>query len=320
MSKFDTLVNNKMIQNIFVWVCLFFVAMAIITTSDSRIESSFFALLFILTPTYINNLFILPLLKNKKGFFVIFFLLNCIVFSIFTGFLVSFFTGTTVKPIQFLNLCALLLMATFFGSTIKLARDSLYRQQKKKEAELKLLKAQLNPHFLFNTLNNLYGLSVAKSDKLPDLMLRLSNLLRYSLYETKEQLVPLNKEIEYLKNYISLEKIRLESTEVDFKINGNTSDKKIAPMLFIIFVENAFKYLSSEKRKIDIKIVSKKDKLYFSCKNTTDNVLPEENLKKSKIGLKNAKKRLALMYPKSHILNVFSKKENTFVVDLTLEI
>ena len=98
-----------------------------------------------------------------------------------------------------------ILLTLIFGTAIKLAKDSFVRRQQEKEAELKLLKAQLNPHFLFNTLNNLYGLSVIKSDKLPDLMLKLSDLLRYSLYETSTVFVPLVKEITYLENLKNLE-------------------------------------------------------------------------------------------------------------------
>lgn len=320
MFKIDTLINNKIAQNIFIWVSLFFIIMAVITTSEHRIKSSFYTLLFILIPTYINNLFILPFLLKKKIFiFVVLFLLNCVICGVFTGLLTSFFAGKLIEPIQFLNLSAMIFLATIFSSAIKLARDSFYSLQQKKEAELKLLKAQFNPHFLFNTLNNLYGLSVVKSDKLPNLMLKLSDLLRYSLYETKTSLVSLQKEISYLENYISLEKIRLENTQINFKVTGNISDKKIAPMLFIVFVENAFKHLSSENSKVDIEILSEENKLYFTCKNTVDGTKLEQNLEKGKsgIGLANAKKRLLLMYPKKHCLKTQSDS-SCFSVSLEL--
>lgn len=320
MLKIDTLINSRIAQNIFIWVCLFFIIMAVITTSNSKMETSFFALLFILVPTYVNNSFILPfLLKKKKILFAILFMFNCIISAIVTGLLMSFFTKNVIKPIQFLNLCAMILIATFFGATLKLARDSFSIQQQKREAELKLLNAQLNPHFLFNTLNNLYGLSVVKSDKLPNLMLKLSDLLRYSLYETKTSLVSLQKEISYLENYISLEKIRLENTKINFKVTGNISDKKIAPMLFIVFIENAFKHLSSENSKVDIEILSEENKLCFTCKNTVDSTKLEQKLEKGKsgIGLANAKKRLLLMYPKKHCLKIQSDS-SCFSVSLEL--
>lgn len=321
MFKFDNLVNNKIAQNVFVWVCLFFIIMAIITVSESRIATSFYALLFVLVPTYINNLFILPFFKANKVKFFILFVLNSIVSGFLTALTISFFTGKIAEPIQFLNLSAILFLATIFSSAIKLARDSFMRIQQEQNAELKLLKAQLNPHFLFNTLNNLYGLSVVKSDKLPNLMLKLSELLRYSLYETKEELVSLPKEISYLENYISLEKIRLENTKINFNKNGKINNREIAPMLFIVFVENAFKHLSSENSKVDITIISEENKLRFTCKNTIDSTKPlEENLEKGKsgIGLVNVKKRLALIYPEKHQLTI-NNTNNIFSVDLIIE-
>jgi LytS/YehU family sensor histidine kinase len=207
---------------------------------------------------------------------------------------------------------------------IKIARDSFIRRQQEKEAELKLLKSQLNPHFLFNTLNNLYGLSVMKSDKLPSLMLKLSDLLRYSLYETKETYVPLEKEIKYLENYMSLEKIRLEDkTEIRFDKTGNFSDKKIAPMLLIVFVENAFKYLEVSKdklSKVKVNLKTEENKLIFNCENTFDETeIIKQNLEagKSGIGLQNAKKRLDLIYPNKHQLTIKKENEN-YVVQLIL--
>nr|WP_245545651.1 sensor histidine kinase [Gillisia limnaea] len=200
------------------------------------------------------------------------------------------------------------------------------RRQQEKEAELKLLKAQLNPHFLFNTLNNLYGLSVMKSDKLPGLMLKLSDLLRYSLYETKETLVPLEKEIQYLENYISLEKIRLEdTTAIQFTKTGNLSSQKIAPMLFIVFVENAFKYLGvsvEEKSRVVVSIKEVNDRLIFKCENTKYKMgAAIENLEKGKngIGLMNAKKRLTLMYPERHSL-LITENDKTYNIELAIDL
>jgi LytS/YehU family sensor histidine kinase len=204
-----------------------------------------------------------------------------------------------------------------------LARDSFEKKHKDKEAELQLLKGQLNPHFLFNTLNNLYGLSVLKSDKLPNLMLKLSDLLRYSLYETKEKLVLLENEVKYIENYISLEKIRLEDqTKIEFTKSGNFTNKKIAPMLLIVYVENAFKHLdlTSENSSVIIEIKLKGNQFLFNCKNTCD-VSANNNLEKGKsgIGLQNAKKRLDLIYPNNHQLKIKKDTEN-YTVNLTLDL
>jgi len=226
---------------------------------------------------------------------------------------------------MFLNFSGILVLAITFGSAIKISRDSFILRQEEKNAELQLLKAQLNPHFLFNTLNNLYGLSVLKSDKLPDLMLKLSDLLRYSLYDTKTTYVSLEREIQYLENYISLEKIRLEDkTEITLNKTGVISGKTIAPMLLIVFVENAFKHLATDPNKksivtVDIKIND--NALVFSCVNSLDKTSKEPTMEtgKSGIGLQNAKKRLALLYQNKHQLTI-AEKENVYSVKLILDL
>ncbi|WP_344927956.1 sensor histidine kinase [Aquimarina addita] len=227
---------------------------------------------------------------------------------------------------KFFNLFGAMFLAITFGMTMRITRDSFRRRQQEKEAELKLLKAQLNPHFLFNTLNNLYGLSVVKSDKLPDLMLKLSDLLRYSLYDTKEVLVPLEKEIKYLENYISLEKIRLEEkTNIQFTKSGNLSSKNIAPMLLIVFVENAFKHLGTLKdgnSKVIISLQEIDNTIRFRCSNTIEKLEPKDEILergKTGIGLQNAKKRLLLIYPDKHQLSI-EENENHFTVQLIVDL
>jgi LytS/YehU family sensor histidine kinase len=163
-----------------------------------------------------------------------------------------------------------------------------------------------------------------KSDKLPELMLKLSDLLRYSLYETKDMFVPLEKEIQYLENYMSLEKIRLEDqTTIQFNKPENFQSKSIAPMLLIVFVENAFKHLGDIKNKknsvlVDLKIDN--ETLLFKCTNTVDKSKPNEiSLEKGKsgIGLYNVKKRLQLMYPNKHQLKI-NNENGYYNVELKL--
>ena len=325
MSKLDYLIDHKIIQNLFIWFFFFLILLTTIQ-ADNRALTSLFIILLLAPAIYINNLVVLPFLKKNKTAFLSLFCLNVILF---TG--VSVLSITTIgkqkfRPEMFVNFFGIMLLAMIFGATVKIARDSFIRRQEEKEAELKLLKAQLNPHFLFNTLNNLYGLSVVKSNKLPDLMLKLSDLLRYSLYETKEAIVPLEKEITYLENYISLEKIRLEDkTTIQFIKRGDLVYKTIAPMLLIVFVENAFKHLGileTEKSKVSIFIEEKNGKLIFTCENTLDEIhLNKIDLEqgKSGIGLQNAKKRLALMYPEKHHL-IINKSNNIYCVKLTIDL
>ena len=211
MRKLDTIIDNKIVQNLFVWFFFFLILLTTIQSED-KVASALYAILLLAPTIYINNLFILPFFKKNRFTFIVLFLVNAIVFTAIAVFFIKKGLEEPFRWEMFLNFFGIMILALVFAISIKLTRDSFARRQQVKEAELKLLKAQLNPHFLFNTLNNLYGLSVVKSDKLPSLMLKLSDLLRYSLYETKEVLVPLKKEIQYLENYISLEKIRLEDT------------------------------------------------------------------------------------------------------------
>jgi len=325
MSKLDTWIDNKVVQNLFIWFCLFLILMGTIQSDNSFLTTG--GIILLLAPTvYINNLFILPFFNKNRWRFLLFFILNAIVFTCITIFILVSVLELEFRWTMLLNFFGILILALTFGSAIKISRDSFIRRQEEKTAELKLLKAQLNPHFLFNTLNNLYGLSVVKSDKLPNLMLKLSDLLRYSLYDTKETYVALEKELQYLENYMSLEKIRLEeTTEIQFIKNGDLGSKKIAPMLFIVFVENAFKHLGTskeEKSRVSVVIEGAASQLILKCENTTDGAgTVENNLEagKSGIGLKNAKKRLALLYPEKHQLTIVDK-DNTYSVTLILDL
>ena len=325
MSKLDRWIDNKVVQNLFIWFFLFLILLTAIQT-DNRVITSFFSVLLLAPVVYINNLFILPYLRKRPLVFIELFLLNALLFTTISVFIINTVAKQDFELNLFINLFGVLVLALVFASAIKIARDSIIRRQQEKEAELKLLKAQLNPHFLFNTLNNLYGLSVVKSSKLPGLMLKLSDLLRYSLYETREMYVSLEKEINYLENYISLEKIRLEkTTDIQFIKTGDLSSKKIAPMLFVVFVENAFKHLGvlkNKKNKVIVSIEEKNSMLTFVCINTVnDSGLKKEKLEKVEtgIGLQNVKKRLALLYPEKHELNFFVKN-NEYQTHLIIKV
>jgi len=322
MAKLDSLIDNKILQNIAIWIFIFLIALVSIR-SDNVVLSAFLAVIFLLAPVYIHNLKILPLFLSKRiqlGFLLFF--LNVAIFTALSVYFLS--EGMNAFQWRMVyNMFGILILVLFISSALKVARDSFARRQQEKEAELKLLKAQLNPHFLFNTLNNLYGLSVIKSDSLPNLMLKLSDLLRYSLYDTKDKFVPLEKEITYLENYISLENIRLEDkTTIQFTKSGPIALKEIAPMMLIVFVENAFKHLSSMddvESRVVVDIAVTDNSLEFSCTNSIDeksNGFPMES-GKSGIGLKNVKKRLALLYPERHKLNI-NRSTDSFDVQLTL--
>ena len=324
MSKLDTWIDNKVVQNLFIWFCLFLILLGAVQ-ADNKVVSAI-AIIGLLAPAvYVNNIFILPFFNKNLPRFLALFLLNALIF---TGVAVFFLVQTLVQDFKwtmFLNFFGILILALTFGSAIRISRDSFVRRQEEKNAQLKLLKAQLNPHFLFNTLNNLYGLSVLKSDKLPELMLKLSNLLRYSLYDTKETYVSLEKELQYLEDYMSLEKIRLEDqTEIAYTRSGVISGKRIAPMLLIVFVENAFKHMGNAqglKSAVSVAVTIDADSLIFSCDNSIDKQTTEASLEtgKSGIGLQNAQKRLSILYPERHRLAIESK-DNEYKVVLTIKL
>jgi len=172
------------------------------------------------------------------------------------------------------------------------------------KTELSLLKTQINPHFFFNTLNNLYALTVKNSKQAPEVILKLSDMMRYTIYEGEKETVKLRDEIEYLNNYIELHKIRYKKTvEITFKSEIDNS-LTIAPLLYIILLENAFKHgieTLTENAFIHINLYEDKDFIYFKIENNFD---PKEINEAKGIGLTNLKRRLSLMYHQKHELTV----------------
>lgn len=191
--------------------------------------------------------------------------------------------------------------------------------EERTKAELQYLKSQINPHFFFNTLNNLYGLALAKSDKTPDVVMKLSELMSYMLYETQHQIVPIEKEITYIKNYIELEKIRFEgrfSCELDIE---NMSHLNIPPMLLLPFVENAFKHgvhTSSKDAWIKVGLRMEGKQLTFKVANS---IGEKQNERKGGLGIANLKRRLELLYPDKYVLDIQSS-EDTFLISLKIEL
>jgi sensor histidine kinase YesM len=192
---------------------------------------------------------------------------------------------------------------------------------KLKEAELKLLKAQIHPHFLFNTLNNIYSLSLEKSDKTSDLLIRLADMLSYIIYDCNTERVSLSKEIEFIRSFIELQKIRYYNCDISLKIKVDANTLQIAPMILHTFVDNAFKHGADKDAKspwIKISITSKAGLLFFSVLNSTrNNDLVLDKI--TGIGITNALKRLELLYPDRHDL-VINSSGNKYSVFLKLDL
>lgn len=192
----------------------------------------------------------------------------------------------------------------------ELQNKILTTQLQIKDQELQYLKKQIHPHFLFNTLNTIYGFALRGSKDTPDIILKLSNLLDYILYQVSKPKVSLKEEILHIQEYIDLERIRFQDTlKISFKSDIGDKDKLIPPMLLIPFVENAFKHgnLIEGFLHIFIEIQLIGDSLDFSIKNTVKN--NSEPQKESGIGLVNIRKRLDLMYPDNYSLRVTTDQE-----------
>lgn len=228
---------------------------------------------------------------------------------------------------------SLLILSISTGIVIKLVRATIRNQlqdaratAEQSQSELKLLQSQLSPHFLFNTLNNIYGISLSRHEKVPPLLLKLSDLLRYSVYDAREQFVPLVNELEYMHNYIDFEKIRIGEklklvTDLEYHIDPKI---RIAPLLLIVFIENAFKHAKNTTEQeifIEIKLKIWGKRILFAVKNSSNGVRDEKSIlsNNSGFGLDNVTKRLELLYPREYDLQI-TDEDGFYDVTLQLKV
>ncbi len=218
-----------------------------------------------------------------------------------------------------------------FSTIFKIVGDWARDQRIKNEleaqnlqSELNFLKTQINPHFLFNTLNNLYALTLKKSEKAPEIVIKLSEMMRYMLYECNEKEVPLVKEVNYLRNYLDLERLRqAKDVDIQLEVKGMVTNQRIAPLLFIPFVENSFKHGLNRQITdgyVHIALHIQKDKVALFVKNSKAPVMPARNSKPSGgIGLVNVKRRLDLLYPNRHHLETIDSP-NEYEINLEVDL
>ncbi len=318
--------NYKYIQTIFIvllWLAYLGFPVIVFPESISLFLNDLTQLLryliiscFSIALYYINYYYAIPKYIIKKKFFaygvflILFGLINNLAVTAFE-YLVNYEFNPTVKFTVFLYY--------FRGLLALLASFTVYYYKRykqveiiKKDMELKALKAQINPHFLFNTLNTIYSQALNKSDKTAESIARLSTLMRYNVTKSEKDMVTLDEELEYLRNYIDLQRFRLtDKTEVSLLITGKILEWEIPPLIFINFIENAFKYgVSTEiQTNIDIKIDISRDSLFFYVKNLKikkDSV----RLESSEVGLKNIRSRLDLIYGDKYSLEI--RNENLY--------
>lgn len=222
---------------------------------------------------------------------------------------------------------AVFIMVFTIGTCLSVIQQWLKTEQTKRtleneklNTELSFLKSQINPHFFFNTLNNIYSLSITGSDKTAPTILKLSSIMRYILSDTRINEVPIQSEIEFIKNYIDLQAVRLtDKVKVDFTTQNIVPETAIEPLLFLPFIENAFKYGISTKEKSTIKIslIQENANIDFEVTNNIvrSNISPIE---KNEIGIQNVKRRLQLLYEENKYSLVAEKRNEIFFVHLHL--
>ncbi len=207
---------------------------------------------------------------------------------------------------------------------VKHQRERADLQTQTMQSELRFLKSQINPHFLFNTLNNLYALTLKKSDKAPEIVIKLSEMMRYMLYECNEKRVPLSKEVNYIQNYLDLEALRQgKEVEINFDVYGEVNNQTIAPLMFIPFLENSFKHGLNHhinQGYVDIRLDVEHEFVRLRIENSKPDSVPlPEHPQSGGIGLVNVRRRLNLLYPEHYVLNI-ENEPNSYAVDLKLDL
>ncbi|QZT37791.1 histidine kinase [Halosquirtibacter xylanolyticus] len=296
----------------------------------------------IMTIVYTNIYVLLPRFLKPGGVFsilyslltifmvIVFVILFCHIYEIYLYPLIKdeFFHGAEFRPMfPVFKYMAIFLISLFLSTSIFISfkgKEAKIKWEKvlleKKDIELKYLRGQINPHFLFNTLNNVYSQVYMKEEGAADNILKLSDMLRYIIDDCAENTVPLQKEIDYLHNFIDFQNLKSETPlNISFKINAENPNIELSPLLFIPIVENCFKHgkISSDPDSfVTIDLHQVGDKIEFKTVNsiTSNN---HENSGREGIGINNLRKRLELVYTKNHILN-FKKEDNKFIVEMII--
>ena len=333
-------VVRKKILNVFLWtiaLALLCIYHWLLSFDNLILSNIFFAVanaMVLYLSSWVINLYLIPKLLYKKYVILFIFLLtmlfiaSCMLMWYAEWFWFAFLKRLSKFPeenfyslsyqfihtylVQFLGcvcMCAYRLLDDHWTSQAQY--EAL--QKEKARTELYFLKAQLNPHFLFNSINSLYAEIDRTNAGARNIILKFTDMLRYQLYECSADTIPIEKEVEYLHNYVALEKLRKEDhVQIDFKTGEGLTGFELAPLLFITFVENAFKYVSNHENKenlISIRLGKDKTHLIFECRNSKDKILSRSLVEDKGIGIHNVKRRLELLYPEMHELTIENEEE-----------
>lgn len=343
MTIISYLTRQKTGQHLLFWIFTFvFLCFMEYSTTHGSISAillkqiiniSFYAIMayvniYVLIPQYFQD-------KRYPAYFLILILFVIIITPIYSLLLYLIALNDPIERFELLKLKNYYYFFNFFiigASTVfVIIKDWIFQKREKRElenrniqSELNFLKSQINPHFLFNTLNSLYALTLKKSEKAPNIVIKLSEMMRYMLYDCNEKFVPLEKEIVYLNNYIELEKLRQpETIHIDFRVEGETDDLKVAPLIFISFLENAFKHGISSRIDygfVNISFIIHDKILEFKIENSkADQGTNKVANAVGGIGQINTKKRLEMIYPDQHNLKILDSTE-LYSVYLTINL
>ena len=350
MSKLNWKLRPVLLH-IFFWIC--FLALPLLLGPNSASNNPreidrhfqwnmFFVVfgLFNIPLFYFNTEFLLRKILKKRGvlIYIILLVISLLVMLWFHEELFKWFfpemangggqRGNGFRRGTSLRIIFQLLFIVAIGISYRFLSDNMTDQEVKKEeenerlkSELSFLRSQISPHFMFNVLNSIVSLSRRKPEMVEPVVIKLSELMRYMIYETSDSKVSIDKEFSYLESYIELQRLRFgNDIKIDFKHNLSSSPSSIEPMLLIPFVENAFKHGVGmvQNPSIDIELNDDKKSLFFSVRNQVSKQNSEIKDESSGIGLANVRRRLELLYPDQHELKIDEKKDS-YLVELTIK-
>lgn len=338
----------KISSHILFWLCsIIFAISAFYVASDHQLAMNSDLILQALIPNigfalavYINLYLLIPkFLQTKNYIFYTFWLVITLAFS---AILIQCIFAFILQTKSFTDQLARMFSPHFFTAAFYVGITSLFKfvkdwlqlqemtlritliEREKLEAELNTLKSQLNPHFLFNSLNNIYSLALTNSPKTPEIILRLSDLMRHVLYESRENFIPVKNELNFLTNYIELQKIRLNNQiDIQYSVEGDIPEMKVIPLIFEPFIDNAFKHglrNPAPSPFLYVTIRFQANTIQFTIANNFDNTQSTKSNKDSGIGLKNIERRLEFLYSPGEYKYEIIRTDNTFKIFLEVEL
>ncbi|MFC1556269.1 sensor histidine kinase, partial [candidate division KSB1 bacterium] len=324
--------NNKYINHASVWLVLYIVSMmAEPLTIENALQNLLVVFSFIVPVYFHFFIFNRFFLKKKYAQYTILVLLSAVVYAYIER--TYLFDPVEGKEVSFISNTFYVIVIYFISTAVIMLKDAIKQKialqeirAKQIQTELALLKSQVEPHFLFNTLNNLYYLAQKNQDNsTADGLSKLAGIMRYMIYDSNVDTIPLKKEIEQIEQFIDLQKLRFEDDDdnfrIDFSASGDIDRIKIPPMLLIPFIENAFKHSISLQQPsfIEIALIMTDNSLQFTVHNSINRSRKDDENGDSGMGLTNVKRRLELLYPNSHNLNII-ENDKEFKIDLRIDL